>query len=34
MKIPDGLTSLSYTKDDIPALVKGAIPQVFNGSTG
>ena len=28
MKIPDGLTSLGYTKDDIPMLVKGALPQV------
>ena len=29
MKIPDGLTSLGYTKDDIPELVKGALPQVY-----
>ena len=28
IKIPDGLTSLGYTKDDIPMLVKGALPQV------
>ena len=28
MKIPNGLTSLGYTKDDIPMLVKGALPQV------
>ena len=28
MKIPDGLEALNYTKDDIPALVAGAIPQV------
>ena len=30
LKIPDGLTSLGYTKDDIPLLVKGALPQVKN----
>ena len=28
MKIPDGLKALNYTKDDVPALVAGAIPQV------
>ena len=28
MKIPDGLSALNYTKDDVPALVAGAIPQV------
>lgn len=27
MKIEDGLSSLGYTNDDIPALVEGAIPQ-------
>ena len=30
MKIPDGLKALNYTKDDVPALVAGAIPQVRN----
>ena len=28
MKIPDGLLELGYSKEDIPNLVKGAIPQV------
>jgi hypothetical protein len=28
MKIPDGLLELGYAKEDIPDLVKGAIPQV------
>jgi hypothetical protein len=28
MKIPNGLLELGYSKDDIPDLVKGAIPQV------
>ena len=28
MKIPDGLESLNFTKDDLPTLVKGALPQV------
>ena len=28
MKIPDGLLELGYSKEDIPDLVKGAIPQV------
>ena len=30
MKIPDGLESLNFTKDDIGTLVKGALPQVRN----
>ena len=29
MKIPNGLLELGYSKDDIPNLVKGAIPQVL-----
>lgn len=28
MKIEDGLSSLGYSTDDIPALIKGALPQV------
>jgi hypothetical protein len=28
MKIPNGLLELGYSKEDIPNLVKGAIPQV------
>lgn len=28
LEVPDGLTSLGYTKDDIPNLVKGTMPQV------
>ncbi len=28
MKIPDGITALGYSKEDIPGLVKGALPQV------
>ena len=28
MKVPDGLSALNYTKDDVPGLVAGAIPQV------
>lgn len=27
MKVPDGLSALNYTKDDVPGLVAGAIPQ-------
>lgn len=27
LEVPDGLTSLGYTKDDIPNLVKGTMPQ-------
>ena len=28
MKVPNGLEALGYTKDDIPGLVGGALPQV------
>ena len=28
MKVPDGLESLNFTKDDIHTLVQGALPQV------
>lgn len=28
IECPDGIVSLGYTKDDIPALVKGTLPQV------
>ena len=31
MKVPDGLSALNYTIDDVPALVAGAIPQVKFG---
>ena len=27
MKIPNGLNALGYAKEDIPGLVKGALPQ-------
>lgn len=27
LDVPDGLNALGYTDDDIPALVKGALPQ-------
>ena len=27
MKIPNGLSALGYTKEDIPGLVAGALPQ-------
>lgn len=30
MKIENGLSTLGYTRDDIPELVKGALPQVFS----
>lgn len=30
LKMPDGLSSLGYNKDDIPSLVKGTMPQVRN----
>jgi len=29
MKIPNGLLELGYSKEDVPDLVKGAIPQVI-----
>lgn len=29
LEMPDGLTSLGYTSADIPALVKGTLPQVW-----
>lgn len=28
MEIPDGLLALNYTAEDVPNLVKGALPQV------
>ena len=28
LEIPDGITALGFTKDDIPALVQGTLPQV------
>lgn len=31
MKIDDGLEALGFTKDDIPTLVKGTLPQVRSG---
>lgn len=32
LQVEDGLEAVGYTKDDIPALVKGTIPQVCSGS--
>lgn len=32
LHVEDGLEAVGYTKDDIPALVKGTIPQVCSGS--
>ncbi len=28
LEVEDGLSSIGYTKEDIPSLVKGTIPQV------
>lgn len=32
LQVEDGLEAVGYSKDDIPALVKGTIPQVCSGS--
>lgn len=32
LHVEDGLGAVGYTKDDIPALVKGTIPQVGQSS--
>lgn len=32
LKVEDGLGAVGYSKDDIPALVKGTIPQVCSTS--
>lgn len=32
LQVEDGLEAVGYTKDDIPALVKGTIPQVCSRS--
>lgn len=33
LQVEDGLGAVGYTKDDIPALVKGTIPQVRSRSS-
>lgn len=34
LKVEDGLGALGYGRDDIPALVKGTVPQVRSGTLG
>lgn len=34
LQVEDGLGALGYARDDIPALVKGTIPQVRSGALG
>lgn len=34
LQVEDGLGALGYHRDDVPALVKGTIPQVCSGTLG
>lgn len=34
LQVEDGLGALGYGSDDVPALVKGTVPQVCSGTLG